>query len=338
MKNLNIENKTVSFSIPDILVKNIIDDLSSFIDTNNYSDKIIDSFSPHLEKESLIIMKKYLPFGVFKALSNFSSNPELLVIEIKKIKFSHPKISIPNTPLGSFDYENEKKLNLLDALFLSFVFITNTKPVSNPSENNGFLIRNVVPKIGKEGETSSHGSKTLLNYHNDQPNYNPSRNLDISSFPDTLSFLTIRNNEKVNLDMLFVEYILDNLTLKTIKVLQEKKFKLHGPASTGISYYSPISYNSPLLDKEEYTNKYFLRFDPNIINIDDYKDPFIIDALKELFLCIKNFEKASKSYKMEKGDLLIFKNRYLLHKRKSFNRNKIKTQSRWLRRVYGIFN
>lgn len=325
-KYLNIKIDTEELLSIQSEVKELIEKKYS----NNCIDTVIAKLCPELKD----IIKSHISYGARVALEDFAVNDRCLALSIEKVALKNDN-ELPDTPIGSFDKKTELSMRCLDGTLVAFMYSAELQPVANISENKGRLIRNVVARLGYEEITSSHGSKASLGFHNDQLNYDVCRKKPFCSFPDVLAFLAIRNNEKVETEILSVESILDGLSYKTVRLLQESAYSFQGPKSTKISPYSPRRVKEPLLLKKG--NIYQIRFDPNVVETTCGHDLEHVDALKELIGFLGSAE-SDTTYCLDPGSILMFKNRLVLHKRKSFDKHVEEKKSRWLRRVYGVRN
>jgi hypothetical protein len=258
-----MSDKYLKIRIDSLEMSAIQKEINSLIN-KKYSNNLLDTVVTKICSESREIIKNHISYGAWAALDDFSENNECLALNIEKIEL--PVLDkLPKTPINRFDKETELSMRCFDVILLGLMCSAKLIPVANISENEGRLIRNVIAKIGYENETSSHGSIAPLGFHNDQLNYDLSRDKYFSSFPDVLAFLNIKNQEKINTEIISVESILDNLSYKSVRLLQKGAYNFQGPKSTLISPYSPCRTHEALLIK--HGDFFTIRFDPNVVGL-----------------------------------------------------------------------
>lgn len=105
---------------------------------------------------------------------------------------------LPNTPTKTGFVANEE-IPISSLNIISYCLSLGVYPVVYQGENEGKLIRHVVPREGLENQISSYGSKETFYPHVDNPDLRlrtePATDLD-TPVPDTLTLLCL-NNKKV---------------------------------------------------------------------------------------------------------------------------------------------
>ncbi|MBT2772734.1 TauD/TfdA family dioxygenase [Halomonas sp. ISL-60] len=214
-----------------------------------------------------------------------------------------------------------------DLLHFGMLSLLGIKPHSVDYENNGKLVRNVVPVEEALMTTSSWGADVDFSWHTDNPNW-PfiSSTGDVSNcVPRFLAFMSVKNGERASTDITCVDCLLRKLPKWAISELQKPSYTFGAPVSNeGISGEKKIL---PLVEKFE--QGYYLRFDEGIVEAIHRDGKRALNALRE---CLNKTD--GISIILNPGDFFIFKNTQVLHRRKAF-KPLANGEARWLRRVYG---
>ncbi|WP_156816475.1 TauD/TfdA family dioxygenase [Oceanimonas smirnovii] len=204
-------------------------------------------------------------------------------------------------------------------------------PVVYQGENDGRLIRHVVPKRTATEQTSSHGSTKTFYPHVDNPDLRlrgESHTVSITPCPDTLTLFCLRNNEEVTTSLLRLDDVLSDLSDSDIACLYEPNFIVKRPDS--FEEQSIRSPELPLLSKDKNGN-ICSRFDYHNVYSRDRKN---IKALEKLRESTRDKSKWL-SVTLKPGQALTFDNQRMLHTRNGFKPYH-HGKERWLLRVFGL--
>lgn len=256
-------------------------------------------------------------------IMNFTNEIENVSMIIRGLPID---LSIPATPYD--DKLSMQNIRLIVAINLGLYRMLNIFPITYQGENNGRLFRNVAPNIGKYGEKSSHGSQCSLGMHVDN-SYLPlsyeQLKRELSACPEYLSLFGIRCNLDVSTKISFLDNALEILDDETKEQLKQSNFLFKTPDS----FEDAKSFRLPVL--VQYDDVVYFRFDSDFTLplTNGAKDAF--DKLNEALLS----QKTIKSFLLQPGDFLIFKNQRVSHARNSFNPRYDGTD-RWLIRLFGV--
>lgn len=236
--------------------------------------------------------------------------------------------NLPQTPIETGFVENsiipKSSINLL-----GYVYSLGLFPVVYQGENNGRLIRHVVPRIGLEHQISSYGSSLSFYPHLDNPDLRLRGEVNARSpVPDTLSLLCLRQQDDVATSLLRLDDILDDLTEDEIKILEEAEFTVDRPAS----FVEKESIEGlPLLCKNG-DGLYVSRFDYHNVRTNSFRHNEVLSKFKKSSLNPKKWI----SLCLKPGQVVTFDNQRMLHTRNGF-KPKFDGTDRWLLRVFGLF-
>lgn len=187
-------------------------------------------------------------------------------------------------------------------------------PVVYQGENDGRLVRNVVPRQGMEQKISSYGSKIAFLPHVDNPDLALRCEADvrtqISPCPDTLTLLCLRQQENVNTSIICLDDIIAQLSGSDIALLQEPYFKVSRPASFDNSLTIE---NLPVL--AQYKGNYISRFDYHNVTSDSTVHQ---NALNHFKTACMNTSKW-RAFHLKPGQFVTFDNQRTLHTQDGFN-------------------
>ncbi|GAA0564425.1 TauD/TfdA family dioxygenase [Halomonas salifodinae] len=214
-----------------------------------------------------------------------------------------------------------------DLLHFGMLYLLGIHPHAVDYENNGKIVRNVVPVSEAIGTTSSWGSDVEFFWHTDNPNWPFLGDSDdiTACVPSFLAFTTVRNQEGASTDIACVDHILGNLPSWVVSELQKPSYTFSAPSSN--EGHSGEKRIFPLLERSE--KGCCLRFDEGIVEANDQASG---RALRELSQFLKSIN--GISVVLQPGDFFVFKNTQVLHRRKAFQPF-VNGEARWLRRVYG---
>jgi len=268
-------------------------------------------------------LRRHLPDEIQHSLYTFTdAGRHALVLE------NLPKQSFPDTPVDGF--ADEPSLAPTNAIHFGLVQVLGLTPFSVPYENNGCLIRNVVPNPAAAGTASSWGADSEFFWHTD----NPHLPFDIRSGdprvspPRYLSFYAVRNDEKVPTELAALEDALQRLEPSMQRWLRAPAFEVGPPDSVNDDVTNtelPLA-NIPILEPTGGSER--VRYDRGTVKgiVSDAQAAVegwagILEDVPALPLV------------MSPGEFLIFDNHRSLHKRKAFT-PAARGSERWLRRCY----
>lgn len=238
---------------------------------------------------------------------------------------------LPDTPTKTAFVENDEipttALNLI-----SYCVALGIYPVVYQGENEGKLIRHVVPKQGSENQISLYGSNETFFPHVDNPDLrlrSENQFNNISTYiPDTLTLLCLRKHEGVATSILLLKDVLADFSEEEIRLLQDPVFNINRPASFADQ---STNKNLPLIMKAD-DGDYISRFDYHNVSTESEKH----------FTLLKKFQVSSIdkskwiSLFLEPGQAVTFDNQKVLHTRNGF-KARFDGKDRWLLRVFGTY-
>lgn len=204
-------------------------------------------------------------------------------------------------------------------------------PVVYEGENDGRLVRNVVPKEGMERQISSYGSKESFLPHVDNPDLalrsEITTRYKVSPCPDTLTLLCLRKEDGVATSIIKLDSILADLTKIEIEILQQNLFIVSRPAS-----FQEVSIlkNVPLLSL--YKQNYISRFDYHNVSSENVECTRVLEKFKKISLD----ETKWLNLYLQPSELVTFDNQRVLHTRNGFSA-RFDGYDRWLLRVFGLY-
>lgn len=249
---------------------------------------------------------------------------------------SHIVISsgqLPELPQTPYDAQISNRVIIEPALFITAVHaLLDLHPVVYEGENDGQIIRNVVPAKKSTGVISSHGSKVAFGGHVDNPDlpfFDDDERHSVS-IPDNLSLYCLKQQTpSVSTDMIQIDDITDQMTPEQIHCLMQPVFTVERPSSFS-GYTDSFVRDVPLLFKNN-LGQYISRFDTHRISTDNTR---AASALEE-FRRIGSDDDIKLRMDLQCGDFVIFKNKRTLHSRGAFE-PKFDGNDRWLLRVFSM--
>ncbi len=285
----------------------------------------LGDISPHSAEEVGVIGISWLRAALseqsIREIREFKSSPAECLL-LKGLDFN----ADIHTPENGFLSENKCVLEL-DLLQFAMLRLMSIQPFAVPYENDGKIVRNVLPVKEASGTCSSWGSDLEFSWHTDNPNW-PFRHNATSvteSIPRFLSFAAVRNNERVSTDIVSVDGFLSNLDGSILDELRRPAFSFNPPMSNEGHLESKTIL--PVL--EDHNGEQLLRFDENAVTATDKASAAALEYLTNHLRQAKGVELV-----LGAGDFFIFKNERVLHRRRAF-RPAPAGRARWLRRVYG---
>ncbi|MDO4906300.1 TauD/TfdA family dioxygenase [Neisseria sp.] len=240
---------------------------------------------------------------------------------------------LPDTPTET-GFVHDSDIPTTSISLLAYLYALNLYPVVYEGENNGHLIRHVVPRKGLEKQISSYGSNETFYPHVDNPDLQlrnePLQRSIKTPSPDTLTLLCLRQHEGVATSILLLNDILTFLSEEEKQLLQDPVFSVSRPASFAGSHTTE---NLPLLIQQS-DGSYISRFDYH--NISTQYSHGHISAL-EKFKHISTDETIWKAFYLQPGQAVTFDNQKTLHTRNGF-KPYFNGKDRWLLRVFGLYH
>lgn len=240
--------------------------------------------------------------------------------------------ALPPTPVET-GYIEGKKIPVSSKSLCSYAISLSLYPVVYQGENDGKIIRHVVPKKGAVKQTSSHGSRKIFYPHVDNPDLRlrgESKTISQSPCPDTLTLLCLRNHEGVSTSLLKLDDVLADLSSSDVNLLYDPFFIATRPDS--FEAHDVSNSQVPLLSKDD--NGYICsRFDYH--NVSSVKNKYA-NVLEKLRKSARDEEKWI-SILLEPGLAVTFDNQRMLHTRNGFI-PKGNGEDRWLLRMFGLFS
>lgn len=265
-------------------------------------------------------LHQFLDDDVLTHLAQFVINRERVLL-LRNL----PVQRLPSTPVKG--YADEPALAMTNAMHLGLVRLCGLIPYSVPYENDGRLMRNVVPNPQAAASTSSWGSDTDFSWHTDNPHLPFGfGGADPRAFiPRYLSFFAMRNNEAVPTDVVSIDAAIDLMSHDALQMLGQPGYTVGAPASND-SFQADQLMPRALVEISGADRR--VRYDPGTVTT---SDPSCEAALTQWRQVLDGI--AGEELVLGPGDFLIFDNYRILHRRRAFEPGPV-NQARWLRRCY----
>ncbi|MEE1754121.1 TauD/TfdA family dioxygenase [Streptomyces sp. SP18CS02] len=237
-----------------------------------------------------------------------------------------PTQDFPATPVSGFGDESE--LAVTNAIHLGLIRILGCTPFAVSYENDGRLIRNVVPNPAASGTTSSWGADSEFFWHSDNPHqpFGPPGSDPRLYTPPYLTFYAIRNEERVPTEIAALDDVVVRLDEETRLGLLAPEFEVGAPDSNDGEAIGPLVKASVLEPAPD--GRHRVRYDRGTtVGV----TPAAQQALEQWGEVLKTVPSADLV--LDTGDFMIFDNLRVLHRRKAFT-PRPHTTARWLRRCY----
>lgn len=300
--------------VRDLLGEQVTEQVSESRLDSDVDDAILANIGAHA-------LRRHLPGEILQAMEVFTASGQH-VLSLANL----PTQDFPETPVYGFGSEPE--LAVMNAIQLGLVRLLECTPFAVSFENDGRLIRNVVPNPDAAGRTSSWGADAEFFWHSDNPNQpfgtpgcDPRRYT-----PHYLTFYAVRNKERVPTELMAVEDLIVRLDQPTRDQLASPNFEVGAPDSNDANVTWPLK-QTPLLDVDPmgYSR---MRFDQGTTIGTTQEAVAALDRMCEVL-----GEAESVEFILQTGEFMIFDNHRVLHRRRAFTPRPNAT-ARWLRRCY----
>ncbi|CAL9442104.1 TauD/TfdA family dioxygenase [Streptomyces radiopugnans] len=266
-------------------------------------------------------LRRHLPGDILQGIQVFTAagSHALLLSNL-------PMQEFPPTPVSGFGDETE--LAVTNAIHLGLIRILGCTPFAVRYENDGRLVRNVVPNPAASGTTSSWGADSEFFWHTDNPHqpFGPPGSDPRLYTPPYLTFYAVRNEERVPTEIAALDDVVVRLDEETRLGLTAAEFEIGAPDSNDREATGPLVRTEVLEIGPD--GRHRARYDRGTT-------VGITDAAKRALerWCAVLPTVPSAELVLETGDFMIFDNRRVLHRRKAFT-PRPHVRARWLRRCY----
>ncbi|AJF69907.1 TauD/TfdA family dioxygenase [Streptomyces vietnamensis] len=316
-------------TIPLQLSEHSVDDHTRDVLAKEIGDRLADAeFDPDRETAILArigahVLRGRLPVDVLDAVTSFTgSGCHALLVDNLVV----PKV--PPTPVNGFC--DEAPLAVVNAIQFGMIQLLGLTPFAVPYENEGRLIRNVVPNPAAAGQTSSWGSDAEFFWHTDNPHlpfgeegYDPRPYV-----PRYLTFCTLRNLEEVPTELMSVESATHGLDRELGRLLASASYEISAPDSNDVSEGGDrlALRGAPVLEQSETGLR--VRFDLGTTSSRRHEATTALASWADTLA-----EGPAWDPVLRAGQFLAFDNYRVLHRRKAFTARH-DDNARWLRRCY----
>jgi L-asparagine oxygenase len=304
----------VEDGIRDLLGKEIAERVSVSRLDSDVDDTILANIGAHA-------LRRYLPGEILRGVEVFTASDHH-ALSLANL----PTQDFPETPVHGFGAEPE--LAVMNAIQLGLIRLLDCTPFAVSFENDGRLIRNVVPNPDAAGRTSSWGADAEFFWHSDNPHQPfgmPGSDPRLYT-PHYLTFYAVRNEERVPTELMAVEDLVVRLDPRIRAQLASPRFDVGAPDSNDAEVTWPLK-ETPLLDVDP-MGRNRMRYDRGTTS---GTTPEAVAALDRLCGAIGEVE--SVEFVLQTGEFMIFDNHRVLHRRRAFTPRPNAT-ARWLRRCY----
>jgi L-asparagine oxygenase len=315
-------------SSPIRLVRHRLDDGTRDLLGKEIEDRVAaagldpDTNTAILMRIGAYVLRKILPGEILHALQVFpaTSDHALLVENL-------PQQQFPPTPVNGFG--NEADLAATNAVQLGLIDILGVTPFAVDFENDGKLIRNVVPNPDAAGTTSSWGADSEFFWHTDNPHlpFGDPGTDPRQYVPRYLTFYAIRNTEQVPTELMAIESAVGQVDRAVYDVLATGSYQVAAPDSNDAGPDgSRRTLHATVL--EHGGDGHRARFDRGTTRA---LSPTAADALDTWIGSLS--QAPSTQPVLKPGQFLIFDNYRVLHRRRAFTPAPA-DEARWFRRCY----
>lgn len=311
---LQLARHHIDDSVRDLLGKEISERVSETRLDSDLDDTILAGIGAYA-------LRRHLPGDVLRAVQVFTAaaSHALVLSNLPAQKF-------PATPVSGFG--DEAELAVTNAIHLGLIRVLGTTPFAVAYENDGRLIRNVVPNPAACGTTSSWGADSEFFWHSDNPHQSfgkPGSDPRLYT-PPYLTFYAVRNEERVPTELAALDDVVVRLDEDTRRVLASRQFEVGAPDSNDGDGTGPLR-GAAILETDP-TGRYRVRYDRGTtVGVTD-EGRAALDRW-----CDALHTTPSAELVLDTGDFMIFDNHRVLHRRKAFTPAP-DASARWLRRCY----
>ncbi|MBS2962946.1 TauD/TfdA family dioxygenase [Actinocrinis puniceicyclus] len=302
----------------DLLGKELIERVAEHTLDSDADEAILAGIGAHA-------LSRYLPGEILRGIQIFcASGHHCLLLR------NLPGQPFPDTPVSGF--ARESHLGVVNALHFGLVQLLGLVPYAVDYENDGRLMRNVVPNPAAAGITSSWGADAEFSWHTDNPHLPfGAAGMDPRPYiPRFLTFYAVRNEELVPTEVVALADIVATLDESTLHELRSAHFSAGAPASndTGALREGGRLDRTALLESAGERGQEWARFDAGTTR-------GLNDRARAALAVWQNALDAAegRQFVLESRDFLIFDNYRVLHRRRAFTPGP-QAGARWLRRCY----
>ena len=307
----------LDFDQRDLLGKEITERVAAAELDSDSDEAILASIGAHA-------FRHYLPGEIVRALRGFcESGGQALMLS------NLPVQKIPATPVSGF--VNETTLALTNALHFGLIQLLGAVPFAVDYENNGRLIRNVVPNPAAAGVSSSWGADKEFFWHTDNPHltFGEAGTYPCRHIPRYLTFFALRNEEQVPMCIASADDVVAQLDHATRQQLLSPAFAVGAPASTDSDAYGQRrEFSGTTILEIGPLNHYWARYDPGTTTGQTVGARAALRVWKAALQTVDALECVVRP-----GDFIVIDNYRVLHRRPAFAPQQPAT-ARWLRRCY----
>lgn len=311
---LQFARHRIDDSVRDLLDKEITERVSESRLDSDLDDAILAGIGVYA-------LSRHLPGDVLQSIQVFTAAARhALVLS------NLPAQDFPPTPVTGFG--DEPELAVTNALHLGLIRLIGCTPFAVSYENDGHLIRNVVPNPAACGTTSSWGADSEFFWHSDNPHQpfgRPGSDPRLYA-PPYLTFYAVRNEEQVPTEIAALDDVVVRLDDETRQILQTAEFEVGAPASNDGQATGPLRQTAVL--EPDGTGRHRARYDRGTTRGVTERARTGLERWSEALTTIPAAELV-----LDTGDFMIFDNHRVLHRRKAFTPRPDAT-ARWLRRCY----
>ncbi len=288
---------------------------------------------PESEKDLLNNMKNYascllesLDDRHLRQITDFSKKSDEVALIVRGLPM---ETCPPQTPEDGKCSINS--IPFASALNFGMYALLDICPVTYLGENDGHLIRHVVPTKNGINQKSSYGSESLGMHVDDchlplTPELEETSSHKLSPCPEYLSLYGIRCDAKVFTKISLLSRALDFLDEDTIEQLEQPNFILTTPDSFG----EKRQFEYPVIIRKD-KETVFSRFDKEFTIPKTLKAQRALDTLNTHLLD----SRVVNHLLLLPGDFLIFKNQRVTHAREKFT-PRFDGTDRWMIRLFGL--
>ncbi len=269
------------------------------------------------------VLRAHLPAETLRQLGGFrSSGAHALSVD------NLPQEAAPSTPVEGFC--DEARLPLTNALHFGLIDILGLTPFSVDYENQGRLIRNVVPNPESAGLTSSWGADAEFSWHTDNPHLPfGSEGEDPRQFPPAyLTFVAVRNHERVPTELMAVDDAVSLLPGDVVNTLSSPRYVIAAPDSNDTAAGGERMQLAHAAVLEPHEDGHRVRFDKGTTQAESADAEHALDQWHKALASATSVAPVLTS-----GQFLIFDNYRVVHRRGAFEPT-AQASARWLRRCY----